>query len=1300
MIEPRLLHNVIDQDTLVDLLRTREDGGGLGWPVDRDAPFQLEPEIAKGVKGGSHVTVSRLIPPSSEESRLVLLAEFERPYVRRDLRELLASVRRHIRATGRFADHTGLGDTLFIVTAKDAKQNDTGNAKDDYEDVRFVLFEEGERRLPRIRSFGWQRAFVGRTVLTHNLGRLLWSDRQMWERAWDVDALTDEFYNEFVKAFNAVREVTSHPGTSEQKTAYVQQLLNRLLFIAFIERMGWLKTPDGSSDYLHAQWLRYSAPDRPDRYAQVADKSLIPATFNGLLGQLFFNALDAPSGVSPGHPMYPILGSVPYLNGGLFSEEAGLDVVGVTVADEVFDKILGDKRPGFEGGLFRRFNFTVTESTPLDQEVAVDPEMLGKIFERIIIADERHQTGTYYTPRPIVEFMVNEALKGYLCERGLPADKAALLVDDDTVESDALSFRASEMQDALDWLFEARAVDPACGSGAYLLMLLQRLFELTDRLEVVQNKRRNPSQKHAYDTKLRLLERCVYGVDKSAVAVRIARLRLWLSLVVENKGEKPEPLPSFDFLIMCGDSLASPVKPDQHTLGHPHDAIREYTRMKRRYFHPGPDETKPTRDAMTRKRAEIARAFDDEMSGSKLRALASNPFDWEIDFAEVFDPQESEYTADGRMNMGAAGGKNGQAELPAAAARLPGFDIVLANPPFVNSGELLRNVGAEYKAALVEAYSETGTGSADLYVYFYNRALQILRSGGVMAFISSNKWHKAGYGEKLRRYVAQNTSVRDIVDFGELPVFQNVATFPMIFIAQKQAKAVQARPQSAKFVQVKSLDAPYPDVTELTKQLGFVLPPDAIVNDEWTLADEQTLQRLRIMNKRGTPLKKFIGSRIYRGILTGLNEAFVINSQTRQKLIADDPRSSEIIKPLAVGDDVRRWNIRSQNRWLLFTRRGTNIDDYPAVKQHLEQFRTQLEPKPRDWQPSQTSKTWTGRKAGSYRWYEIQDEVAYWKAFSRPKIVYPVIGKEPRFAFDRDGMFTNDKAFIIETDDMFLCGLLNSAAVWLWLKCRASALGDAEDGGRLELRSIYMEKVPVPPVCSQDRAAIEALVNRILGQKAAAPSADVTELEAEIDRRVEFLYFHADEAPTYDAWIAKQEAERGTDIAHIRGLIAGGENAHVEFKESVVWDIRQDKHSLTMRDEVLKEICAFLNADGGTILCGVHDTEGVKGLRRDLKHAGNADKLGLVLTNALGDVLRPHPVELVTLRFVAIDGETILRIDVRPDPAHRYESASTRPEDAGKKLSRTYVRVTGSAKVLEGQDLINWWDRRRVQAGR
>lgn len=1283
----QLLQKVADQGSLTDLLKTREESGGLGWPVDIELPFQLEPEIAAGVKGDGQVTVSRLIPAASDENQLVLLAEFERPYVRRDLRELLSSVRRHIRTTGRFEDHTGLGDTLFIVAAPG------------YDDVRFVLFEERQGRQPRIRSFGWRKEFIGRTVLTHNLGRLRWRNRLQWEKAWDVEGLTDEFYNEFVKVFDAVKAVTTHPGTEENKHAYVQQLLNRLLFIAFIERMGWLKTPEGSSDYLHAQWLRFR---HRDHYKEVKDKSLIPATFNGLLGWLFFRALDAPNGVKSGDQLYPILGEVPYLNGGLFSEEADLDVSGVTVADEVFDLILGDRRPGFEGGLFRRFNFTVTESTPLDQEVAVDPEMLGKIFERIIIAEERHRTGTYYTPRPIVEFMVNEALKGYLTERGLAADKAAILVDNDTVESASLSFKPSEMQDTLDWLFEVRAVDPACGSGAYLLMLLQRLFELADRLEVVRNKRRDPDQRHLYNTKLRLLARCIYGVDISEIAVRIARLRLWLSLVVENRGEKPEPLPNFDFLIMYGDSLASPIKPDQRMLGYPHDAIREYTRLKRRYFHPVGGENLPTREQMQTNRAEIAVFFDDELASSRLRSLSRNPFDWEVEFAEVFDPQESEETVGGSLNLGSAAGRKGQGELPAQATRAPGFDIVLANPPYVNAGELLRNVGAPYKSALVAAYPTTGSGTADLLIFFMDRALSLLRPGGHLAFITSNRWLRAAYGQKLRSHLARVAHVRDLIDFRDLPVFQNVIAYPLITLASRSTNTGKTR-----FVSVPSLSAPYPDVAALVMEHGVELSQNAL-NPEgnWRLDVGELADRLTRMRERGIPLGEYVKNRIYYGIKTGLNEVkigddgrmygkivprevrvmrkegvFVIDSAKRAELIAADSKSDEIIKPLAIGRDIKKWVVEGKSRWLIVTKIGTDMNRYPAIMRHLEKYKEKLLP----------------RADQGEHWWELR-ACAYYNVFDKGKILYQEIAGTPSFAFNAEPLLFTNKVFVIPLEDHYLLGLLNSRlALDFW-----RSISSLMVGGALAMQTPTVFQLPVIEPSIEDRQAITSAVRHILDRKTVDHNSDVSELETEINRRVEFLYFHADEAPTYDEWVIKKEAERGTVIEEIRKLSVSREKKTVERKQSLEYVDPNHPDLLKIPDEnrrreqqsqnrkavihsALKTVCAFLNSQGGTLLLGVHDKGDIIGIEPDFILLGrkqDVDGFELKLTDLLKTRIRPIPANL-EVDFVVVDGKTVCRIDVPADPRPHYLD------------NRLYIRLGNSTEELTGRDLEDWLRQRR-----
>jgi len=175
----------------------------------------------------------------------------------------------------------------------------------------------------------------------------------------------------------------------------------------------------------------------------------------------------------------------------------------------------------------------------------------------------------------------------------------------------------------------------------------------------------------------------------------------------------------------------------------------------------------------------------------------------------------------------------------------------------------------------------------------------------------------------------------------------------------------------------------------------------------------------------------------------------------------------------------------------------------------------------------------------------------------------------------------------------------------------------------------------------------------------------------------------------------QQQSEEETFTSMIQRLLVGGENEHVEFKSSLIWDVNQDKYNLAMREEVLKEICAFLNADGGIIVCGVDDIGEILGLSKDIRHAGNRDKLALMITNALGDLVRPNPVELVTLRFVEIDGHTVLVVSVQADPVHRYESPSTRRDDLGKNLSRTYVRMHSAARTLEGGDLLAWWERRK-----
>ena len=185
--------------------------------------------------------------------------------------------------------------------------------------------------------------------------------------------------------------------------------------------------------------------------------------------------------------------------------------------------------------------------------------------------------------------------------------------------------------------------------------------------------------------------------------------------------------------------------------------------------------------------------------------------------------------------------------------------------------------------------------------------------------------------------------------------------------------------------QVPSLDSPYLDISEIIRQSGHILNENALKNSNWLLTNGTTARMIEKMQQSGIPLNKYVIQKIYWGVKTGFNKAFIINSEKRAELIKQDSKSAEIIKPLAIGDDIRKWRINFQDKWLIFTRRGININTYPAIRSYLQQWQTRLKPKPSNWQSS--SKKWQGRKSGSYKWYEIQDNVAYYQEFDKHKIV-------------------------------------------------------------------------------------------------------------------------------------------------------------------------------------------------------------------------------------------------------------------------------------------------------------------------
>lgn len=856
------------------------------------------------------------------------------------------------------------------------------------------------------------------------------------DEAFDVEPVTREFFKQYHEIFEKVEVSIAGIEDQERRRLFTQRLFNRLMFVAFVQKKGWLEF-ERRVDYLDALWEDYLKGRTPNS-----------SFYRDRLKLLFFSGLNTKNdvdiiGINRGGFLIDLIGNIPYLNGGLFEEDEDDANSGVSVPDESCRDILEE--------LFARFNFTVTESTPLDIDVAVDPEMLGKVFEELVTG--RHETGSYYTPKPIVSFMCKQGLKGYLAANlaGEKIDAIATFVDEH--EPGELI----DPESVLDALRGVRACDLACGSGAYLLGMLHELIFLRDSL--FTSKKIDAVSMHA--RKLEIIQNNLYGVDIDPFAVNIARLRLWLSLAVEFEGDHPPPLPNLDFKIEMGNSVSGPSPEGKRQMGLMESVVKKINVLKSRFMMSHGGEKRSLRLQIEDGKKDLARwAHKDGMKPG---------FDWPVEFAEVFAER--------------------------------GFDIILANPPYVRQ-ELIKDM----KPVLAAAYPDIYSGTADLYCYFYARAAEILRPGGMLVFISSNKWFRAKYGENLRKYLAENCYVQSITDFGELPVFE-AATFPMIFVAQKcwpsgTAEASQsARESELKTVltQVKSLEPPYPDVLEIIRLSGQILPKDSIRGAAWVLTDAKSADRLRKMEKAGIPLGEYVKGRIYRGILTGFNEAFVIDGAKREELVAADPKSAEIIKETVKGDDIRKWRLENQDRWLIFTRHGVNINDYPAVKKHLSFWKHELEPRPRNWQ---VGKDWQGRKPGPYKWYEIQDNVAYYEIFDRPKIIYPEIAKEPRFTLDRTRVHPLKTSFSIPIEDLYLLGVLNSSLAWEYLKSVCSVLGDADKSGRLTLQEIFVSRLPIPKPSDSDRDVIESLVKNCLK----AQGQNCEEWECEIDERVAALY--------------------------------------------------------------------------------------------------------------------------------------------------------------------------------------------------
>ena len=399
-------------------------------------------------------------------------------------------------------------------------------------------------------------------------------------------------------------------------------------------------------------------------------------------------------------------------------------------------------------------------------------------------------------------------------------------------------------------------------------------------------------------------------MDIQSIACQIAKLRFFIALIVDQKVDVSapnfgvRPLPNLETKIVAADALMPAEKQNQHQFDLFDAQIQRLREGLELVRHKHFNARTPERKAKCRERdAELRKQIAQALQESGLPAPTASAL-------AAWDPYDQNQAATFFDSAWMFSIKDG-------------FDIVLGNPPYVRQEQI-----KEIKPRLKEHY-ESYTGTADLYVYFYERGIQLLREHGVFGFISSNKWFRAAYGEKLRNWLATHTRLHQIIDFGDAPVFTSIA-YPCIVILTKEE-------QNANEIQVLNWQPgpPVEQFVDIFRQQSFPLSQASLRPDGWQLESRVKLKLLERIRTTGTPLGDYVKGRFYRGVLTGLNEAFVIDRTIRDRLIAEHASSAEIIKPFLRGRDVKRWRIESQDLWLIFTRRGIDLKKYPAIHKYL-----------------------------------------------------------------------------------------------------------------------------------------------------------------------------------------------------------------------------------------------------------------------------------------------------------------------------------------------------------------------------
>ncbi len=947
-----------------------------------------------------------------------------------------------------------------------------------------------------------------------------------WLDTLNTEALNKRFYTELFTWFEwAVAEATF--PTQEEKVLHPQEhvirLITRLLFVWFLKEKG-LVADDLFNETKVSNLLKNYDRASGDSYYRAVLQNLFFATLNTETDKRGFSKTKNSTHrnfslyrykkeIADPAALVDLLAQTPFINGGLFDcldSEEGIRDGGYRI-DCFSDNARHYTKLSLPNGLFfdeqrgvfpllKHYKFTVEENTPVEQEVALDPELLGKVFENLLAAynpetrdTARKQTGSYYTPRAVVDYMVDEALVATLAEKCPPADgnmdfwyeRLHYLLD----YADASElFDESEQKNIVHAIAQLKILDPAVGSGAFpmgvlhkLTLALRRLDPDNTRWQALQKERARQRADAAFETKdqqerdaelleisetfekysgdfgrkLYLIQNSIFGVDIQPIACQVAKLRFFISLAIEQEPDPNaenfgiKPLPNLETRFIAADTLLKLKRERMLTSEKAQSLERQLLENRERHFH-----------ATTRRKKLEYKREDKKLREKLAKALESIGFPADdANKIAQWDPYDQNAKADWFDAEYMFGNQDG-------------FDVVIGNPPYVQLQKEGGKLGRLYKEVGYETFSRTG----DVYYLFYEKGLALLRpSTGHLCFITSNQWMRVNSARPLRTLIEKQRPLR-LINLGA-DVFDTVTVNTCILLVNRLSS------RNA------SLAA---DLRRATQEF----PPSEWVHirladgETWIILSDSEQRIKDKMEAAGTPLKEW-DIAINYGIKTGYNTAFIIDNATRESLIAEDPKSAEIIKPVLRGQDIQRYRAEWAGLYLIDTHNGyddvpaIDISDYPAVKSHLDGFYPQLK----------------RRQDKGRTPYNLRN-CAYHDDFEKGKIVWGNLNDHAKFSYAPKGIFVNAPSPILTPFNHYLLASLNSKLLDWYFRL----IGAERDGGYYEYKPMFIERLPLPQISATKQRPFVRLVDRILEAKVTDPQADTSTLEAEIDRLVYGLY--------------------------------------------------------------------------------------------------------------------------------------------------------------------------------------------------